>query len=175
MSDGFQFHRLPPAWKYELDAYDRLDLPPELELRLPLRGSVDLVGAIEGAVLATLHTRHIELYPPFRWDGVTKWRDGHFFMRASAYHDVGCEMVDKGLIPPSNQKIFDKILVYVIKCEHDADAATHAEPIRTAKRIAFALDRRAIYRAVRIYQSATTPKQETADAPETGEYCRGDF
>jgi len=152
---AFSYHRLPKSWKYELDAYDRLDLPPRLALTLPRGESVDLVSERVGAVLATVHTRHIELFPPFRWDGVTKWRDGRFFMRGSAYHDVGCEMVDKGLIPPSNQKVFDMILVYVIGLEHVARANESIWPISAIRRAAYAADRHAIYRAVRIYQSAT--------------------
>ena len=100
----------PKSWKYRLTEDTLIDWSETSHRLYVMGGSVDLMSAHRDFRLATIESCRMMLYEDFRFDGTTGSFDFKVMQRGAAGHDAGCEAVDQGVIPASNQPVLDAIM-----------------------------------------------------------------
>ena len=91
----------------------------------------------------------------YTWDGASGALDTRSILRASMFHDVLCEMINKDLLPMSTQIVADKLLISLIEEYWDNyfDDGSYCKAVLACFIKPFTgLRRKYIYRAVRLYQ-----------------------
>jgi hypothetical protein len=104
--NGMEWEKSPdPKWKWELtkDVYWQTGILPKETINFP-----GFTLYVSGLLI---------LYAGFKWDGATFSLDTWSNARGSAIHDVGCFLVNLGLLPANTMPIWNDL--YIELCEAD--------------------------------------------------------
>ena len=98
------------SWKYEVMATTTLDLTHTPHRLFVPGGRVDLRSRYRDFCMATIQQTMLTLYEGMTFDGSTFALDWSSMQRGAAFHDVGCEAVQQGVVPAENQPVFDALM-----------------------------------------------------------------
>lgn len=98
------------SWKYEVVETTVLDFSHTSHRLLVMDGCVELRSRYRDFCMATIQQTKLTLYEGMTFDGSTFALDWSPMQRGAAFHDAGCEAVQQGVVPASNQPTFDALM-----------------------------------------------------------------